>query len=134
MTSAAMPFDYAQHNIRINTLIPGTTNTELVRRAAGAMNVPDAVRATMARDYGTTHIPGMRRMVPRRRTAAEHERTARPCADCCGCPPRGWPVAGDLAARSDSAWSCRGAAGRPRTPVPRMRRPPRTESVDAQTS
>jgi NAD(P)-dependent dehydrogenase (short-subunit alcohol dehydrogenase family) len=35
--------DYADHNIRINTLIPGTTDTEFVRRAAGMMNAPDPV-------------------------------------------------------------------------------------------
>jgi NAD(P)-dependent dehydrogenase (short-subunit alcohol dehydrogenase family) len=35
--------DYADSNIRINTLIPGTTDTELVRRAAGMMGAPDAV-------------------------------------------------------------------------------------------
>jgi NAD(P)-dependent dehydrogenase (short-subunit alcohol dehydrogenase family) len=35
--------DYADHNIRINTLIPGTTDTELVRRAASMMSAPDPV-------------------------------------------------------------------------------------------
>jgi NAD(P)-dependent dehydrogenase (short-subunit alcohol dehydrogenase family) len=35
--------DYADHNIRINTLIPGTTDTEFIRRAAGMMNAPDSV-------------------------------------------------------------------------------------------
>lgn len=35
--------DYADNNIRINTLIPGTTDTEFVRRAAGMMNTPDPV-------------------------------------------------------------------------------------------
>src|SRR5579864_1212428 len=35
--------DYADKNIRINVLIPGTTDTELVRRAAGMMNAPDPV-------------------------------------------------------------------------------------------
>jgi NAD(P)-dependent dehydrogenase (short-subunit alcohol dehydrogenase family) len=35
--------DYADSNIRINTLIPGTTDTELVRRAAGMMDAPDAL-------------------------------------------------------------------------------------------
>jgi NAD(P)-dependent dehydrogenase (short-subunit alcohol dehydrogenase family) len=35
--------DYADNNIRINTLIPGTTDTEFVRRAAGMMNAPDPV-------------------------------------------------------------------------------------------
>jgi NAD(P)-dependent dehydrogenase (short-subunit alcohol dehydrogenase family) len=33
----------ADKNIRINTLIPGTTDTELIRRAAGMMEVPDPV-------------------------------------------------------------------------------------------
>jgi NAD(P)-dependent dehydrogenase (short-subunit alcohol dehydrogenase family) len=35
--------DYADRNIRINALIPGTTDTEFVRRVAGMMNAPDAV-------------------------------------------------------------------------------------------
>jgi NAD(P)-dependent dehydrogenase (short-subunit alcohol dehydrogenase family) len=35
--------DYADNNIRINTLIPGTTDTEFVRRAANMMNAPDPV-------------------------------------------------------------------------------------------
>ncbi|SHK13888.1 hypothetical protein SAMN05444159_2523 [Bradyrhizobium lablabi] len=35
--------DYADNNIRINTLIPGTTDTEFVRRAAGMMSAPDPV-------------------------------------------------------------------------------------------
>src|SRR5258708_9568936 len=35
--------DYADQNIRINTLVPGTTHTPFVRRVAGMMNAPDAV-------------------------------------------------------------------------------------------
>jgi NAD(P)-dependent dehydrogenase (short-subunit alcohol dehydrogenase family) len=35
--------DYVDSNIRINTLVPGTTDTELVRRAACMMEAPDAV-------------------------------------------------------------------------------------------
>jgi NAD(P)-dependent dehydrogenase (short-subunit alcohol dehydrogenase family) len=35
--------DYADNNIRINALIPGTTDTEFVRRAAGMINAPDPV-------------------------------------------------------------------------------------------
>jgi len=35
--------DCADKNIRINTLIPGTTNTELIRRAAGMMDAPDSI-------------------------------------------------------------------------------------------
>jgi hypothetical protein len=55
-------FDYAQYDIRINTLIPGTTNTDLVRRAAGAENLPDAAWKTMADIYGKNNVPGMKRM------------------------------------------------------------------------
>jgi NAD(P)-dependent dehydrogenase (short-subunit alcohol dehydrogenase family) len=55
-------FDYAAHNIRINTLIPGTTDTELVRRAAGAMDLPDPVWAAMAAGYGKATVPGLGRL------------------------------------------------------------------------
>jgi NAD(P)-dependent dehydrogenase (short-subunit alcohol dehydrogenase family) len=58
--SAAL--DYAAHNIRINTLIPGTTNTELVRRAAGAMNLPDTVWNAMAAAWAKSNVPGQGRM------------------------------------------------------------------------
>jgi NAD(P)-dependent dehydrogenase (short-subunit alcohol dehydrogenase family) len=54
--------DYADKNIRINTLIPGTTNTELVRRAGGFMDVPDPVWNAMAAQWATTHVPGLKRM------------------------------------------------------------------------
>jgi NAD(P)-dependent dehydrogenase (short-subunit alcohol dehydrogenase family) len=55
-------FDYAGQNIRINTLVPGTTDTELVRRAAGAMNLPDPVWAVMAASYGKANVPGFGRL------------------------------------------------------------------------
>lgn len=54
--------DYADDNIRINTLIPGTTDTELVRRSAGAMDVPDAVWDVMAANWAKSHVPGLKRM------------------------------------------------------------------------
>jgi NAD(P)-dependent dehydrogenase (short-subunit alcohol dehydrogenase family) len=55
-------FDYASHNIRVNTLIPGTTDTELVRRVAGAMNLPDPVWAGMAAAWGRANVPALKRM------------------------------------------------------------------------
>lgn len=60
MQSAAL--DYAGKGIRINALIPGTTNTQLVRRAAGLENVPDAAWALLAAQWAKTHVPGLGRM------------------------------------------------------------------------
>jgi NAD(P)-dependent dehydrogenase (short-subunit alcohol dehydrogenase family) len=48
--------DYADHNIRINTLIPGTTDTEFVRRAAGMMNAPDAVWQAAASVWAKSNV------------------------------------------------------------------------------
>lgn len=58
--SAAL--DYAANGIRINALIPGTTDTALVRRAAGMENVPDAAWETAARLWAKSHVPGLQRM------------------------------------------------------------------------
>ena len=54
--------DYALKGIRINTLIPGTTDTALVRRAAHMESVPDAVWETVAAQWARTHVPGLERM------------------------------------------------------------------------
>lgn len=58
--SAAL--DYAAHNIRINALVPGTTDTALVRRVAGMENAPDAVWELGAAEWAKTHVPGLQRM------------------------------------------------------------------------
>jgi NAD(P)-dependent dehydrogenase (short-subunit alcohol dehydrogenase family) len=62
--------DYAAKGIRINTLIPGTTNTELVRRLAGMMNVPDSVWNALAANWGKSHVPGLQRMATPNEIAA----------------------------------------------------------------
>ncbi|MFI4996332.1 MAG: SDR family NAD(P)-dependent oxidoreductase [Hyphomicrobiales bacterium] len=54
--------DYAAHNIRINALIPGTTDTELVRRAGGMLDVPDPVWEAAASVWAKSHVPVARRM------------------------------------------------------------------------
>lgn len=54
--------DYAAKGIRINTLIPGTTDTDLVRRAAGMEDVPDAVWEIAAGQWAKSHVPGLGRM------------------------------------------------------------------------
>ncbi|WP_279582504.1 SDR family NAD(P)-dependent oxidoreductase [Fodinicola feengrottensis] len=55
-------FDFAAKGIRVNALIPGTTDTELVRRAAGMENVPDPAWRVFASQWAKTHVPGLGRM------------------------------------------------------------------------
>jgi NAD(P)-dependent dehydrogenase (short-subunit alcohol dehydrogenase family) len=54
--------DYADQNIRINTLIPGTTDTELVRRVAGMMNAPDAVWEAGAAVWAKSNVAVAQRL------------------------------------------------------------------------
>lgn len=58
----AAALDYADHGIRVNALVPGTANTELVRRVAGAMSLPDPVWEAMAANWAKTNVPGLKRM------------------------------------------------------------------------
>jgi NAD(P)-dependent dehydrogenase (short-subunit alcohol dehydrogenase family) len=58
----AAALDYGAHNIRINALLPGTTDTPLVRRVAGMESVPDAVWHAAAAEWAKTHVPGLGRM------------------------------------------------------------------------
>lgn len=54
--------DYAGQNIRINALLPGTINTDLVRQLGGMMNAPDAVWAIGAKQWAKANVPGLERM------------------------------------------------------------------------
>jgi NAD(P)-dependent dehydrogenase (short-subunit alcohol dehydrogenase family) len=65
--SAAL--DYADKGIRINALIPGTTDTALVRRVAHMENVPDAVWEAAASVWAKSHVP-MKRMATAEEIAA----------------------------------------------------------------
>jgi NAD(P)-dependent dehydrogenase (short-subunit alcohol dehydrogenase family) len=65
--SAAL--DYVDKGIRINTLIPGTTDTALVRRVAHMENVPDAVWKAAASVWAKSHVP-MKRMATPEEVAA----------------------------------------------------------------
>ena len=53
--SAAL--DYVGKGIRINALIPGTTDTELVRRVAHMENAPDALWKEASNVWAGSHIP-----------------------------------------------------------------------------
>jgi len=66
----AAALDYAQHGIRINTLIPGTTDTPFVRRLAGMENVPDAAWHVAVSQWARTHVPGMQRLATPEEIAA----------------------------------------------------------------
>lgn len=62
--------DYAAKGIRINTLIPGTTDTALVRRVAHMEGVPDAVWELAAAQWAKSHVPGLGRMARPEEVAA----------------------------------------------------------------
>lgn len=55
--------------IRINSLIPGATDTALVRAVAQMQNVPDAVWEEVAWIWAKSHIP-MKRITTRQEIAA----------------------------------------------------------------
>jgi NAD(P)-dependent dehydrogenase (short-subunit alcohol dehydrogenase family) len=65
--SAAL--DYVDKGIRINTLIPGTTDTELVRRVAHMENAPDALWKQASGVWAGSHIP-MKRLATAEEIAA----------------------------------------------------------------
>lgn len=66
--SAAL--DYAPFGIRVNTLVPGTTDTALVRRVAGMENVPDAAWRLAAAQWAKSNVPGLGRMASAEEIAA----------------------------------------------------------------
>jgi NAD(P)-dependent dehydrogenase (short-subunit alcohol dehydrogenase family) len=66
--SAAL--DYAQQGIRINALIPGTTDTEFLRKAAGMENTPDAVWRVGLNQWVKSNVPGLGRLATAEEVAA----------------------------------------------------------------
>jgi NAD(P)-dependent dehydrogenase (short-subunit alcohol dehydrogenase family) len=66
----SVALDYASKGIRVNALIPGTTDTALVRRAAGMEKVPDSVWEVMASQWAKSHVPGLGRMATPEEIAA----------------------------------------------------------------
>lgn len=60
--SAAL--DYVERGIRINALIPGTTDTPLVRRVAHMESIPDATWEAAASMWARSHVPMKRMATP----------------------------------------------------------------------
>lgn len=58
--SAAL--DYGSRGIRINAILPGTTDTALVRGVAGMESMPDAVWHIGAAQWGQSNVKGLKRM------------------------------------------------------------------------
>ena len=54
--------DYAGQNIRVNALLPGTINTDLVRQLGGMEKAPDAVWALGSRQWAGSNLAGLARM------------------------------------------------------------------------
>ncbi len=66
----AAALDYALQGIRVNTLIPGTTDTPFLRKAAGMENVPDAVWRVGLNQWVKNNVPGMGRLATAEEVAA----------------------------------------------------------------
>jgi NAD(P)-dependent dehydrogenase (short-subunit alcohol dehydrogenase family) len=58
--SAAL--DYGAQGIRINAIVPGTTDTALVRSVAGMEHLPDAAWEIGAAQWGRSNVLGLKRM------------------------------------------------------------------------
>lgn len=66
--SAAL--DYGRQGVRIFSLVPGTTNTALVRDSSGMADIPDAAWAVAAATWGRANIRGLGRMATPEEIAA----------------------------------------------------------------
>ncbi|MEV0607293.1 SDR family NAD(P)-dependent oxidoreductase [Polymorphospora rubra] len=66
--SAAL--DYGGAGIRVTAILPGTTNTALVRGSAGLTGMPDAAWEIGAAQWGRSNVPGLARMATPEEIAA----------------------------------------------------------------
>ncbi|MBL7252985.1 SDR family NAD(P)-dependent oxidoreductase [Paractinoplanes lichenicola] len=66
----AAALDYGDKGIRVTAILPGTTDTALVRGSAGLTSVPDAAWRVGAAQWGRSNVPGLRRMATPEEIAA----------------------------------------------------------------
>lgn len=66
--SAAL--DYGPQGIRVNAILPGATNTEMVRRLAGMIDAPDPVWEAAAEQWAKSNLPTLQRMATPEEIAA----------------------------------------------------------------
>ncbi|MBB5914993.1 hypothetical protein BJY24_003860 [Nocardia transvalensis] len=62
--------DYAADGIRVNALVPGTTDTELVRNASPIGALPDDAYHVAMRQWASSNVPGLGRLATPEEIAA----------------------------------------------------------------
>lgn len=58
----AAALEFGRHGIRVNAVLPGTVDTELVRRESGTENLPDAAWQEGKTAWAREHVPALQRM------------------------------------------------------------------------
>ena len=66
----AAALEYADKNIRVNAIAPGTTDTAFLKAMTGMQNLPDSLWRLGAAQWAKSHVPGMERLATPQEQAA----------------------------------------------------------------